>query len=379
MNHKKIVTDLFASAGITVDGTEPWDIQVKDDRVYKRILTEADIGIGESYMDSWWECDRIDTFIEKLLRADLEKIIKNNKRILRDLILTNLFNLQSKKRSKTVGEVHYDVGNDLYEKMLGKTMSYTCAYWDGLKDDPKNLDKAQIQKLDLICRKMELKKGMRILDLGCGWANFSEYAARKYGVSVVGITISKEQVKLGRERCKGLPVDIRLQDYRDLKDEEKFDRVISIGIAEHIGRQNLKGFMKVAYENLKDDGLFMIHTIGWKETRTLSGGANGGWLGKYIFPGGDVPSVEQLTVAANGIFQLEDWHNFGTDYAKTLRAWDHNFVKSWDSIKSDYDERFYRMWRFYLMLCAGLFDSHSGRLWHVVLSKNRVGDYTCVR
>ena len=248
---------------------------------------------------------------------------------------------------------------------------------EGLKENPGNLDKAQEQKLDLVCKKLRLKKGMNVLDIGCGWANFAKFAAEKYGVKVLGVTISKEQAKLGNELCKGLPVEIRFQDYRDVKG--KFDRVVSIGLTEHIGRKNHRSYMKFVHNRLKEGGLFLLHTIGWKKTRKLTGGAGGGWLGKYIFPHGDVLSVEQLSIAADDIFQLEDWHNFGQDYALTLHAWHHNFVKNWDKLKDDYDDRFYRMWVFYLLMCAGIFQAGSARLWHVVFSKDMKERYECIR
>ncbi len=255
--------------------------------------------------------------------------------------------------------------------MLDKRMVYTCGYWR----NANNLNDAQEAKLELTCKKLNLKPGMKVLDIGCGWGSFAKYAAEKYKVKVVGITISKEQVILGNKLCKGLPVEIRLQDYRDLN--EKFDRIVSLGMFEHVGPKNYKTYMKVVDRCLKDDGLFLLHTIG---TNTIKGRADR-WINKYIFPNGVLPSVNQITKSTEGLFVLEDWHNFREDYSKTLRAWHTNFNNNWDKIKKDYDERFKRMWNYYLVsMAAGFRVGKKFQLWQIVFSKNGVeGGYESVR
>jgi cyclopropane-fatty-acyl-phospholipid synthase len=269
-----------------------------------------------------------------------------------------------------IGERHYDIGNDLYKNMLDKRMNYSCGYWK----NTKTLDEAQEAKLDLICKKLKLKPGMTVLDIGCGWGSLEKFAAEKYHVKVVGITVSKEQVRLARKLCKGLDVEIRLQDYRDLK--KKFDCVVSVGMFEHVGYKNYRKFIKVVDRCLKDSSLFLLHTIGGNKSVTCLDP----WIDKYIFPNSMLPSVNQITKASKGIFKLEDWHNFGTYYDKTLMAWHKNFNKNWDKIKISYNERFRRMWNYYLLSCAGSFRAHKNQLWQIVFSK--IGsqvDYESIR
>ena len=287
---------------------------------------------------------------------------------------SKLFNLQSKARAFEVGEKHYDIGNDLYRAMLDKRMTYTCGYWK----NAKTLDKAQEDKLDLVCKKINLKPGMKVLDIGCGWGSFAKFAAEKYKVKVVGITISKEQVKLGNEICKGLPVEIRFEDYRDLN--EKFDRIVSLGMFEHVGPKNYREYMEIVSRCLKDGGLFLLHTIGSAEIIK----ALNAWIIKYIFPNGVVPSMENIVKSIDRLFVMEDWHNFGAYYDKTLMAWYSNFVKGWPKLHKEhsekYDDRFYRMWTYYLLSCAGGFRARKIQLWQIVLSKNGVpGGYKSFR
>jgi cyclopropane-fatty-acyl-phospholipid synthase len=249
-------------------------------------------------------------------------------------------------------------------------MAYTCGYWK----DAKTLDEAQNAKFDLICKKIGLKPGMTVLDLGCGFGGFLKYAAEHYKVSGVGINISKEQVKFAREATEGLPLEFQLIDYRDTKG--LFDRVVSIGMTEHIGYKNYRQFLELMRDRLNDDGLFLLHTIGSNVSET----ASDPWTNKYIFPNGHLPSIQQLGESMEGIFTMEDWQNFGADYDKTLMAWHKNFVAHWDEIKSEYDDRFYRMWTYYLLSCAGAFRARRIQLWQVVLSKKGVlGGYHSVR
>lgn len=369
MKPKKKIEEILHLANITINGDKPWDIVVHNENFYNRILSGGSLAVGESYMDGWWDVAALDQFFCKIFRADLGKYAITPSAILHFLI-ARIFNFQSRSRASQVGEKHYDIGNALYVQMLGPSMAYSCGYWKEAKD----LDSAQYAKLDLICRKMHLKPGMRILDIGCGWGSFMKFAVEKYGVEAVGITVSKEQIKLGQELCAGLPVEFRLMDYRNLK--EKFDRVISVGMFEHVGPKNYKTFMAVAKNCLVDDGLFLLHTIG----RNTPATAVDLWIDKYIFPNGIIPSLSQIMKVVEGAFVLEDLHNFGTDYDLTLMAWFKNFDASWNVIKKDYDERFYRMWKFYLLSCAGAFRSRNLQLWQFVFSKNRLeGGYESIR
>lgn len=372
MNHsyKKITEEILELAGVKINGSNPWDIQIHNDEFYRKAITEAELGIGESYMDGWWDAERVDELIYKILIAQLDKKIRLKFSILFKLFTKRLFNLQSKRRAFIIGEKHYDLGNELFQNMLDKGMNYSCAYWK----DADNLDKAQDDKLELICRKIFLRPGLRVLDIGCGWSAFGKYAAQKYNVEVVGITVSKEQVELGRKLCEGLPVELRLMDYRDLDD--KFDRIVSVGMIEHVGYKNYKTFFEVANKCLNDDGLFLLQTIGnIKSVKT-----HNLWTNKYIFPNGMLPSVAQLGKALENLFVMEDWQNFGIDYDKTLMEWFNNFVTNWDKIKNKYSERFFRMWKYFLLSSAGSFRSRRDQLWQIVLSKNGVlSGYQSVR
>lgn len=367
---KHYVKKKFLTADININGNQPWDIQVYNDEFFSRVLLHKSIGLGESYMDGWINSLRLDESIQRILQSGL-----GNNKVRLSPKMTQLFsplilNKQTRRKALVVGKKHYDIGNDLFQKMLDKRMVYSCAYWK----EAKNLDQAQEAKLDLVCKKIGLKPGMKVLDIGCGWGGFSKFAAEKYGAHVVGITISKEQLEYAKEICKGLPVELRFQDYRDVNDT--FDRVVSIGQMEHVGHKNYRKYMRIVHNILKEDGMFLLHTIG----SNLTSCGTDAWTEKYIFPNSKLPSVMQLAQASEGFFVMEDWHNFGTDYDKTLMAWFDNFDRHWPELKSKYDERFYRMWKYYLLSCAGAFRARAIQLWQIVYSKHGVpGGYQSIR
>jgi cyclopropane-fatty-acyl-phospholipid synthase len=368
-NFEEVIKSLLHSAGIRINGPGDADIQVKNPDFYKRVLRGGSLALGESYMDGWWEVKKLDEFIYHVLDASLDKKIKAWE-LLPFYLSAVIFNYGRRSKAFEVGQKHYDLGNSLFEKMLDKRMVYSCGYWK----DAKNLDEAQEAKLDLICRKLNLKPGMRVLDVGCGWGSFCKYASEKYKVEVVGITVSKEQVALGTELCKGLNVEIKLQDYRNLNPEGKpvsknlFDRVVSVGMIEHVGYKNYGTFMKIIHRSLKEDGQFLLQTIG--ENKSVV--ATDPWTEKYIFPNSMLPSIRQIAASIEDLFMMEDWHNFGSYYDKTLMCWFENFDHAWEELKSDYDERFYRMWKYYLLSAAGGFRARKNQLWQIVLSKNGV-------
>ncbi len=356
---EKIVRELLEIAGITVNGDKPYDIQVHNNNLYDRVLRDHALGLGESYMDGWWDCQALDQFFDRILRARLDEAVKGSWKVKLHILRSKLFNLQAKHRAFEVGKKHYDVGNDLYTRMLDKRMNYTCAYWK----NAKTLDEAQEAKLDLVCRKIGLEPGMTVLELGCGWGSFAIYAAEKYGAHVTGVTVSREQVELGTEMAKGLPVELKLMDYREVTG--KYDRVISIGIMEHVGYKNYRTYMEVVDRTLKDDGIAFFHTIGGNVSTTTANA----WTTKYIFPNGMLPSIAQLGKAMEGLFVMEDWHNIGPHYDPTLMAWYHNFEAAWPELKDKYGERFYRMWKYYLLSSAGGFRARQTQLWQVVMTK----------
>jgi cyclopropane-fatty-acyl-phospholipid synthase len=324
-------------------------------------------------MDGWWDSTDLAELFSKLTLAGLDQATVSWADKFA-IIRSWLFNLQSRARAFQVAEAHYDLGNDLYEAMLDPRMIYTAAYYSGTPK-AQTLAEAQEAKLDLICRKIGLKKGDRVLDIGCGWGGFAQYATEKYGASVVGITVSKEQLALAKERCKGLPIELRLQDYRDLN--EQFDHIVSIEMIEAVGHKNFRTYFEVVERCLKKGGFFLLQAIGSQESITTGGDA---WMDKYIFPNGELPSMQQISEAAAGLLIIEDVHNFGADYDRTLTEWFNNFDAAWPRLKAKYGERFYRMWKYYLLQCAGLFRSRFLQDWQIVFSKGGVpGGYTTVR
>lgn len=367
---EQLVVSTLQSIGITINGNKPGDIQVHQKDFYSRILHQGDLGLGESYMEGWWDCQALDVFFEKILRAKLDEKVHIPFIFKIKHLMAKIINFQTKSRSKQVAKKHYDLGNLLFQAMLDSRMVYSCGYWKSAT----NLEEAQIAKLDLVCQKLQLQPGMKVLDIGCGWGGFAKYAAENYGVEVRGITISEQQYEYAKQYCAGLPVTIQLQDYRDIKGF--FDRIVSIGMFEHVGYLNYATFMKVAHQVLNDDGLFLLHTIG---TNIIYPTGND-WINKYIFPNGASPSVIQIAQAYEKYFIMEDWHNFGAYYDPTLMAWYQNFVRHWPDLKVQYDERFFRMWTYYLLSCAGSFRARTNQLWQIVLSKQGIpGGYLAPR
>jgi len=370
MDAKGLIGGILEKADVRINGDRPWDITVRDARFFDRILAQGSLGAGEAYMDGWWDAERLDETMARVLAAGAQGALRPSWRQFGVWFRAIFSNAQRRSRAVMVAEKHYDLGNDLFQAMLGPTMAYTCGYWK----DADNLDAAQEAKMDLVCRKIGLRAGQRVLDIGCGWGSWASFAARRYGARVVGLTVSKEQAALARQRCEGLDVDIRLQDYRDA--DEPFDHVISIGMFEAVGHKNFRTYMEVARRCLKPDGLFLLHTIGGNESLVHADA----WIDKHIFPNGLIPSVAQIGKSVERLFVMEDWHNFGAHYDKTLMAWWENFSRAWPSLRDHYGERFFRMWRYYILGCAGAFRARDLQLWQIVLSPQGVpGGYTAVR
>ena len=358
----RIAHEMLSMADIEINGSRPFDIQVTHPDFFKRVLQEGSLGLGESYMDGWWECERLDIFFHRVIAAGLEKKLPHHLKDTLRIAAARLTNLQSKKRAWIVGKEHYDLGNDLFSLMLDPYMQYSCGYWK----EADTLEQAQEHKLRMICEKLQLKPGMTLLDIGCGWGGLAAFAARHYGVAVSGVTISAEQQKLAQQRCEGLDVTILLQDYRDL--DQQFDRIVSVGMFEHVGPKNYQTYFDVVSRNLKPDGLFLLHTIGANKTDMHVDP----WIDKYIFPNGCLPSVKHIAQASEGLFVMEDWHNFGADYDRTLMAWYERFLAAWPQLAGDYSDRFYRMFTYYLNACAGAFRARDIQLWQVVFSPRGV-------
>lgn len=368
---RPLVSAVLARAGVRIDGGDPWDIRVNDDRFYAAVLARGSLGMGESYMAGDWDCERVDELVVRLLRADVDDLVPD---LPKQLLMgaARLANLQSVGRAAQVAEAHYDLGNDLFEAMLGPTMVYSCGYFRGTDD----LDAAQTAKMDLICRKLGVRAGDRLLDVGCGFGSLLLHAEEHYGCTGVGITVSKEQLAYASERLRGKRSRVVLLDYRsrDLAALGPFDKIASVGMFEHVGTKNYRAFFEVTRRLLAPSGLLLLHTVGNDHSPTDA------WINRYIFPNGMLPKAAEITAAANGLFVLEDWHNFRADYDKTLLAWHERFER-FAAARPDLPRRFYRMWRYYLLGMAGGFRSGDrNQLWQVVFSKGSIaGEYRSVR
>jgi len=367
-----VLSEIIEKIGISFNGSRPWDIRIHNQEAYQQILSKGSLGFGEAYMDGHWDAHSLDELFTRLLHFDTDQNLPGWAKV--RLTVQNLryrfLNLQSSKRAFQVGNQHYDIGNDVFEAMLDSTMSYSCGFWE----NADTLEQAQYDKLDMICRKLQLHPGERLLEIGCGWGGLAQHAAKYYGAEVLGITVSKEQLHLAQQRCAGLPVKIELMDYRKLEGE--FDKVVSVGMFEHVGSKNYQTYFDHVSRLMKPEGLFLLHSIGnYNTTRSVDP-----WIDKYIFPNGKLPSAKEITSAIEKKMVIEDWHNFGPDYDKTLMAWMNNFEKAWPKLKHSYSEKFYRMWKYYLMSSAGFFRCRQGQLWQIIMSKReRKSVYRSIR
>jgi len=358
-SQKYLFERMLAPAGIMINGNGPADIRVRDERLYARLLRYKNLGLGESYMEGWWDCQRLDELIYKVLTARIDKRIVGGMKLLFPTVAAVFLNMQSRVRAFDVAERHYNLDNDLFMSFLDPYNQYSCAYFDGTDD----LNEAQVKKMDLICRKLDLKANDRVLDIGCGWGGLAKYMAEKHGCRVTAVNISDRQIEYARETCRGLPVEIVRKDYRDL--DGCYDKIVSVGMFEHVGMKNYRTFMTAVHRCLNDGGVFLLHTIGNNESRIKCDP----WIHKYIFPNGMLPSIAQIGKAAEGLFVTEDLHNLGPHYEKTLMAWHGNFQKAWPQLKSKHSETFKRMWDFYLLSCAGAFRARDIQLWQWVLTR----------
>lgn len=356
------VRETLARAGVLIDGPNPWDIHVRNERWYYRIWQEGSVGLGESYVDGWWECGRIDELVRRLLLAGIHERF-NLLRLLKILPL-HAGNPQSGRGGMMIADHHYDRGNDLFFSFLDPYCQYSCAYFR----DADDLDKAQQEKLNLICRKLDLKAGEHLLDIGSGWGGLVRYAAERFGVTATGVNISSEQLSFSREFCRNLPVAFLERDYRDI--DGTYDKIVSVGMFEHVGVKNYGRFMRVVHRCLTEDGIFLLHTIG--SNVSLKNQCDP-WIAKYIFPNSMLPSLSQIARSVESLFVIEDVHNLGPHYDRTLMAWHANFLRAWPRLRERYDDRFRRMWEYYLLSCAGAFRARDIQLWQIVMTRQGSG------
>jgi cyclopropane-fatty-acyl-phospholipid synthase len=375
-----LIRALTDRADVGFQGERPWDLQVHNPRLYGDLLNRGSLALGEGYVNGDWDCGALDVLFTRLLSQPACRQVAMGSQPLARLLgqaqqlAERWVNWQSRSRAHMVGQHHYDIDDRVYGAMLDSRRLYSCGYWQ----DAADLETAQLHKLQRICQKLELSPGQRLLDIGCGWGGLAVHAARHHGVEVVGITVSAQQASYCRDHSGELPIEVLLCDYRSdlVKQQGRFDRVVSVGMLEHVGRRNDRAYFEVINAQLAADGLALIQTIGSHDTNR----ALDPWINTYIFPNGRLPSAQQLCHGFEPWFLLEDWENFGADYDITLLAWWRNFERAWPQLMDELGDQFFRVWKYYLLSCAGFFRSGQGQLWQVVLSKKGSGrSYRSIR
>lgn len=357
---KEALRALLSEADVLIDGPRPWDVRVLNSRTYERVLAGGTPAAGDAYVDGWWEADRLDQFFHRVFMSDLQQNLTKSWRNRFDLLVARFSNRRADAASRKIADdAAAGLGNDVYQVMLGKRMIHTCGYWDGARD----LDEAEEAKLELLCRKLELRPGMTVLEYGCGWGAFAKYAAERHGVAVLGVAATEEQAALGRELCRGLAVELVAKDFADVGG--RFDRVVSMGVLERLGPKHHRRFMEHAARCLKPDGIAFLHAVVRNETSKRWNP----WLGRLVPPNGALPSLVQLAAAVEGLFVVEDLHNIGPQYDPTLMAWHNNLTRGWRPLADKYGERFYRRMKYDLLSSAGSFRSRRSQVLQLVLTK----------
>jgi cyclopropane-fatty-acyl-phospholipid synthase len=352
----------LAAADIEIDGHRPWDIRVNDPAFYLRMMPNPAFQIGQTYMDGMWDCDAIDEMVFKLIASRVyAQHEKGGVFHLRNA-LARVRNMQSRARAGEVALAHYDLDLDLYRGMLDETLTYTCAYWDA---PGATLADAQRAKLRLICDKLELKPGQTLLDIGCGFGGLAAFAAEHYGVKTLGVTNSQQHCTVARTLYPHL--ELALMDYRELPAlGRRFDAVASVEMIEAVGPKNFTTYFDVVSQCLAPRGAFLLQSFISPASRFVCNE----WFDRYIFPNGVVPSFPQLHAASAMTFGAPtDVHELGLHYPSTLLAWDRNLRATWPRLRSRNDERFRRMWHFYLTSLAGVFRAEDLRLCQVLYRK----------
>lgn len=348
-------------ADIQVEGSRPWDIKICHPGFFKCIMQQGLLGLGESYMDGWWECERLDIFVYKFLSGQLDEALPTHLHDILKFFSAKLLSIRSDENNSKRGHNDYEIGDDIFAIMLDSYMQYSCGCWR----QATCLNEAQTAKLDMMCEKLQLTPGMRVLDIGCGWGGTAEYMARHYDVYVEGITDSTEQQKIAQARCEGLNVTIMLGDFRDPLDDQ-FDRIIALGTLQNIGLKSYKTFFEWVASCLRPDGFFLLQSIGSGQLVNHIGP----WINKYIFPGGCLPSGEQIIHSTQPYLHIEDWINLGEDYDKTFMAWEKRINTAWPELRHHYSPKFKRMLDYYLCSCAGFLRARKLNMWEVVFSRN---------
>ena len=347
-------------------------MRLTDPKLYRSLVFKAELVAGEAYMDGTMRFEDGSHLRDFLMLFSVNRLSLGSypvQKVLRAIKMRFRKRLQSNRKGEAQKNVahHYDLGNDFYKLFLDDNMLYSCAYF---RDPAESLEQAQRNKLRLLAAKLNLKPGMKVLDIGCGWGDLALYLAQLEDVSVVGVTLSKEQHALATKRAAdaGLAGRVRfeLKDYRDVT--ETFDRVVSVGMCEHVGVQHYDEFFKKLNALMPDDGVAVIHSIGHMSPP----GMTSPWLRKYIFPGGYSPALsEVVSVTEQNSLWVTDIEVLRLHYAMTLAHWCNRFEANRDKVVAMYDERFARMWEFYLISCEMTFRAGSQMVFHLQLSRKR--------
>ncbi len=357
---EQLLVGLFAKAGVHINGCDPWDPQVYDSRFWPRVLQSKNLGMGEAYMDGWWDCVALDEFFRRIITFGLKQQVRTRPALWPTIVAAKLFNRQNKHRSKRVAQQHYNLDNDLYQSFLDPYLQYSCGYFK----NGCNLETAQERKLKLICDKLDIKPGDRLLDIGSGWGGLAHYVAKNRGAIVSGVNIAEEQITYARKACQGLDVEFIQRDYREINGQ--YDMIVSVGMFEHVGRKNYRAFFQVCDHCLAPGGRVLLHTIGSNESNSHCDP----WIDKYIFPGGQLPTVTDIGQAIEGLFVMEDWHNLGPHYAETLKHWHNKFQAAWNQgLSKRYNKRFKRMWEYYLQSSRATFLARDSQVWQIVFTR----------
>jgi cyclopropane-fatty-acyl-phospholipid synthase len=353
---------LLAAADIHLNGSRPWDIQINNPLTLGRIMRDGSLGMGESYMDGWWDCQAIDQMMTRAVRARLHEHLGTPRAHVQSWFGQWAKRLPS-SNARIVGRAQYDLNNQLFCAMLDSSMSHSSAYWE---EGATTLEQAQEAKMEMVCRKLQLKPGMRLLDIGCGWGSFMRYAAKHYGVTALGLTTSKEQMALGQSMNQDLPVQFEHTDIQhfNTNSRSQFDCVVSLGMLNTPVLAANNALFSTARRSLKKDGLFLLETMGNNQRGQLLEP----WLQKHLLCQIPLPSLGDVTDVAQLDFVVEDVHNLGADHDRTLLHWHQRFERAWPQLRLAYDERFYRMWRYHLMGSAGSFRARSTQIWQMVMS-----------
>ncbi len=359
------------------DGPPQFEIRIKSPNTFEELLVEPSLALGEGYIQGDVEItgnlgDAMEWFYKNAAEERLTPFQKAR------VCWLHLKKRATIKQTKKDVQAHYDKGNDFYKLWLDKGMNYSCAFFTS---EDESLEQAQLNKIHRSLKKLRLKAGQRLLDIGCGWGSLVMEAARKYKVKAVGLTLSQNQFELGNQRIRdeGLEdqVEIRLQDYREIGESEykSFDRIISIGMFEHVGKENISVFFERCSRLLKDKGIMLLHTIGRTKPKEMDA-----WITKYIFPGTYLPALGELVEAAEETgFDFVDLENLRGHYDLTLGNWAKRFEEHAEKVKQLYDEKFVRMWRFYLYGCQMSFRYNPLFVFQLLFTLGRRNDLPLVR